>query len=428
MKQPQYLLRFDDICPTMKWEIWNRVEALMYKYDIKPIIGVIPANEDTTLKIESAREDYWDKLREWQSHGWIIALHGYQHKYENKNHGIIKVNEYSEFAGVPYNEQRERLLKGLSVLKSHGLNCNVWIAPAHSFDRNTIKCLKEVGVEYVSDGYSSDIFCRFGLKWIPCQLYRFEHKPQGVWTVCKHPSMWSLEDYQSFEKEIDEWNETISRFEEIVSGFGSLTFMQSFLQSKYSSYVCTTNLIKKRMKNMLRCNITLKLKRTILKCFNGGGNLTRSRKAGVTIGENCRLNDYPRWGSEPWLITLGNHVEISLNVTFLTHDGATWCFREQERYKDVIRYGKITIDDNCFIGANCTILPGVHIGKNTIVGACSLVNKDLEPNSVYAGVPARRISSIEEYAEKCLQQTPAYNKERYFANKKDEVLRILSDK
>lgn len=426
MKKPIYLLRFDDICPTMKWDIWNRVESLMYKYDIKPIIGVIPANEDPTLKIESARVDYWDKLREWQAHGWIIALHGYRHRYENNNHGIIKVNDYSEFAGVPFKEQMDRLSKGLSVLQSEGLTCNTWIAPAHSFDRNTLRCLKEIGIEYVSDGYSNDIFSSFGLKWIPCQLYKFGHKSQGVWTVCKHPSMWTVEEYEAFEKEIDEWHDHISKFEDVISGFDTMTSTQSQLQSKLSSYVCTKNLIKKRIKNMLKCNITLKLKRLVRKCLNGGGNLKRSQEAGVTIGENCRLNDYPRWGSEPWLITLGNHVEISLNVTFLTHDGATWCFRDQDRYKDVIRYGKIVIEDNCFIGANSTILPGVHIGPNTIVGAGSIVTKDLESNSVYAGVPARRICSLEEYAEKCLRQTPKYNKEDYFADKKSEVLRILS--
>lgn len=167
------------------------------------------------------------------------------------------------------------------------------------------------------------------------------------------------------------------------------------------------------------------LKRGIFKIIRGGDYLDKSIKAGVNIGENCRLNDYPRWGSEPWLISIGNHVEVSLNVTFLTHDGATWCFRDQNRYKDVIRYGKIIIEDNCFIGANSTLLPGVRIGKNTIVGTGSVVTKDLEPNSVYAGVPAKRICSIEEYAEKCLRETPVYNKSKYKENKKKEVLRVL---
>lgn len=161
------------------------------------------------------------------------------------------------------------------------------------------------------------------------------------------------------------------------------------------------------------------------KILKRGSLIERSRYYGVNIGENCRLNGMPYWGSEPWLITLGNHVEISLRVTFLTHDGATWCFREQDRYKDVIRYGKITIGDNCFIGANVTILPGVQIGRNTIVGANSVVTKNLDSDSVYAGTPARRICSLNEYAEKCLKETPIYDKSAYFADKKSEILRIL---
>ena len=54
-------------------------------------------------------------------------------------------------------------------------------------------------------------------------------------------------------------------------------------------------------------------------------------------------------------------------------DGATWCFRNEPAYKDVIKYGKISIGDNCFIGANVTILPGVTIGPNSIVGASGFV-------------------------------------------------------
>ena len=155
-------------------------------------------------------------------------------------------------------------------------------------------------------------------------------------------------------------------------------------------------------------------------------NIEKARKLGVTIGNNCRLNDFPSWGSEPWLITLGEHVEVSTKVSFITHDGATWCFRDKERYKNVIRYGKIVIKDNSFIGANSTILPGVTIGPNSIVGAASVVTKDVEPDSVYAGVPAKRICSLDEYAEKCLEQTPNYDLSAYKNNKRAEVLRILN--
>ena len=165
----------------------------------------------------------------------------------------------------------------------------------------------------------------------------------------------------------------------------------------------------------------MKLKYLISKLLtkNKGGGIEEARKMGVVIGKDCRFQGKPRWGSEPWLITIGNHVELSGNVTFITHDGATWVFRDQERYNNVIRYGKIIIKDNCFVGMNATIMPGVTIGENSVIGACSLVIKDVEPNSVYAGVPARRICSLEEYAEKCLSQTPDYDKTQYKTNKRE---------
>lgn len=151
-----------------------------------------------------------------------------------------------------------------------------------------------------------------------------------------------------------------------------------------------------------------------------------ARKIGVSIGENCKLIGCPFWGSEPWLISIGNHVEISGNVSFITHDGSTWVFRNQERYKNVIRYGRIEIKDNCFIGARSIILPNVSIGPNSIVGAGSLVRKDVEPNSVYAGVPARRICSVEEFAEKCLKETPPYSLKDYKLDKKKEVIKVYN--
>ena len=61
-----------------------------------------------------------------------------------------------------------------------------------------------------------------------------------------------------------------------------------------------------------------------------------ARKMGVVLGENCRLIGLPDWGSEPWLISIGNHTEVSFDVAFITHDGATWCFRDQDEYKGTL--------------------------------------------------------------------------------------------
>ena len=152
--------------------------------------------------------------------------------------------------------------------------------------------------------------------------------------------------------------------------------------------------------------------------------IEESRRFGVEIGNGVRLNCLPHWGSEPWLISVGNHSEISVNVTFITHDGATWCFRDQERYKSVIRYGRISIGEHCFIGANSTIMPNVKIGDYVIVGAGAVVANDLKSHGVYAGVPARYICSLEQYAEKCLAETPSYDTDAYIRDKRAEVMRV----
>lgn len=79
------------------------------------------------------------------------------------------------------------------------------------------------------------------------------------------------------------------------------------------------------------------------------------RRIGVSISDACRLNGSPNWGSEPWISGLENHTEISFEYSFIAHDGATWIFREREKYKKVLRFGKIKIGNNCAVGANSTI-------------------------------------------------------------------------
>ena len=154
-------------------------------------------------------------------------------------------------------------------------------------------------------------------------------------------------------------------------------------------------------------------------------SLKKLKKRGLIIADDCRIKKLPDFGTEPYLITIGQHVSISFDVVFLTHDGATCLFRDEPKYKGVIKFGKIEIKDNCFIGARSTIMPGVTIGENSIIGACSLVTKDVPPNSVYAGVPAKYICSTDEYAQKCLDNSPTYDKDAYRRNKREELLKIL---
>jgi acetyltransferase-like isoleucine patch superfamily enzyme len=122
------------------------------------------------------------------------------------------------------------------------------------------------------------------------------------------------------------------------------------------------------------------------------------RKKGAQIGEDCEIQ-IDHLGTEPYLVSLGNHVLISMGAVLHTHDGGTWIFRDKD--PDVRVYGTIIIEDNCIIGRNAHILPNVRIGKNSIVGAGSVVISDVPPNSIVMGVPARPISSMSKYEEKC---------------------------
>lgn len=150
-----------------------------------------------------------------------------------------------------------------------------------------------------------------------------------------------------------------------------------------------------------------------------------AKRIGVHIGNRCRLNGSPEWGSEPWLVQIGEHTEISFGCAFITHDGATWVFREEQRYNKVLRFGKIVIGDNCFIGARSTILPGVTIGNNSIVGAGSLVVKNIPSGEVWGGVPAKYIGKTADFAEKCLKESPQYDEENFKTNRRNEIEKIM---
>jgi acetyltransferase-like isoleucine patch superfamily enzyme len=129
------------------------------------------------------------------------------------------------------------------------------------------------------------------------------------------------------------------------------------------------------------------------------------REFGVQIGEGCRIftkNPCEMFGSEPYLIRIGSHVTVTTGVKFITHDGGTWVFRREDPDFDV--FGPIAVKDNVFIGIDTIVMPGVTIGENCVIGSHSVVAKDIPPNSVAAGVPARVIMGLDEYRTKKLSQ------------------------
>lgn len=156
-------------------------------------------------------------------------------------------------------------------------------------------------------------------------------------------------------------------------------------------------------------------------------NYKRALKNGLNVGKGVRIIGGVHFGSEPYLITLEDEVAISSNVTFITHDGGTWAFRDLPKYKDVIKYGKIHIGKRTLVGHNSIIMPGVKIGERCVIGTGSIVTKDIPDGSVVVGAPARVVMTTEEYAEKCLNNMKPYDKEKYLSNKKEYLLNWLDD-
>jgi acetyltransferase-like isoleucine patch superfamily enzyme len=124
---------------------------------------------------------------------------------------------------------------------------------------------------------------------------------------------------------------------------------------------------------------------------------------GMKIGENCVFTGKRiAFGSEPYLIEIGNKVRITADVKFETHDGGVGIFRDE--YPGINVFGKIKVGDNTFIGHGSIVMPGVTIGENVVIGAGSIVTKDISSNSIAVGIPAKVIKSTDEYKSDVLKK------------------------
>ena len=119
----------------------------------------------------------------------------------------------------------------------------------------------------------------------------------------------------------------------------------------------------------------------------------QARHLGVTIGKNCLIATR-NWSSEPYLITIGNHVQVTENVYFHTHGGGNVVRRS---IPDFDCFGKIKIEDWAYIGSGSHILPGVTIGEGALVAAGSIVTKSVPANTIVGGNPAKILCTVDEY-------------------------------
>lgn len=196
----KYILRLDDACEKRNVVNWDRMEVLCDRYGVKPLAGVIPHCEDPKMKQYPDDEKFWNRVAGWQDKGWAIAMHGYNHVYVTRVGGINPVNHQSEFAGLPLEEQKKKIRDGVAVLMSHGLQPNVFFAPSHTFDLNTLEALRsESDIRIISDTIASLPYQKYGFTFVPQQSGHVQRLPVAVATFCYHPNGMDDESFANLE-------------------------------------------------------------------------------------------------------------------------------------------------------------------------------------------------------------------------------------
>lgn len=214
-----YLIRLDDAHHRYDKDKWQRIEQMLFEYDVKPIVAVIPDNRDPQISAAPAADPaFWSTVRAWQDKGWAIAIHGLHHVLIPAKNPTLSFAKHSEFCGKSVNEQVDMLRAALKIFKTEQCSPAYFVAPAHGYDSNTIEAIKQTGANLVvSDGFCFRPVQQSGIRYIPQQLWRPRRMPFGLWTICLHPSSMGERDFDRMGRFIKEFRSAIVSADEIRS-------------------------------------------------------------------------------------------------------------------------------------------------------------------------------------------------------------------
>ena len=201
----QYLIRLDDASHYSNLSNWTKIEEVLDKYNVMPIVAVIPKNKDESLNYSNYNSNFWKLVKKWEKKGWSIAMHGYSHSFHKvrRKNLILPFYNRSEFAELSLDSQKVKLKKSLNEFNNNNIYPKVWIAPGHSFDKTTLIALKSVTkIDIVSDGISFYPYYKDDFYFIPQQLWDFKNRFFGLWTICLHPDTMTTNDIDKFELKI----------------------------------------------------------------------------------------------------------------------------------------------------------------------------------------------------------------------------------
>lgn len=212
------LIRVDDIAENMNWKFMDQCELLFDKFNIKPLLGIIPENKDKELLKFPKNSNFWKRVHSWKEKNWEISMHGFNHVYDNetKFSDFFKYGGPSEFCGHEYSHQYKKIKMGKERLLSEGILIKSFFAPNHTYDSNTFKALFENDIKIVIDGYGLFPYKDHNLTFIPQLFYKEIMLPFGIQSTQIHMNYWDENHFQKFKKFIEINRNKIKNFDELI--------------------------------------------------------------------------------------------------------------------------------------------------------------------------------------------------------------------
>ena len=215
-------VRLDDINPGMDLARFERFRSLLSAHGIRPLIGVVPDSRDRSLmrtKTPMTKEDFFAFVRECRDKdGWTIVMHGVTHVYTGTDGGIFPLNRQTEFAGLSVTAQKQMLAHGKRILEENGIRTDLFMAPAHSFDRATLSALKETGFTGVTDGFGRFPYERDGLVFYPIAVAKgraLKDRRDGAVTFVVHTATMTDAETAFYERLLQEKH--LVSFDEVLA-------------------------------------------------------------------------------------------------------------------------------------------------------------------------------------------------------------------
>ena len=220
------IIRIDDIAENMNWQLMEKCEELFDKYNIKPVLGVIPNNKDEELLNYPKKENFWELVRGWKRKGWEISMHGYSHVYSQstKKKDYFGYGGKSEFFGIELEKQILKIKNGLEKFDNEKIKIRTFYAPNHTYDLNTFKALKKCNIRNIVDGYGLMPYEKDGLSFIPQLFYKTLILPFGVQSTQIHLNYWEEKDFKNFKNFIEKNQDKILSFDQALSKVNNSLF------------------------------------------------------------------------------------------------------------------------------------------------------------------------------------------------------------